>query len=276
MPTLGIDVGASKVRYVIWEGNQALLDEEVKLPAPGREELGRVFQEISQKIKETKVSTVGVGLPGTVEEEMVTYAPNFPTLLEWDFKPELEKLLNAPVRLFNDAKAFVFAEVQAGAAKGKQNVVGLTLGSGLGGGIVFNGALYLGKGTAGEVGHEIVDLPNRREAEDFASAKFFQKFGKSPDELRQLAEDGDQTAKQAFNEFGKNLGTIIANLVNLLDPEVIVLGGGIAGAYDFFIEETKKAAAGLIVNPSRKNIEIKKAALGNSAGAIGAAILAKI
>src|SRR3990170_1348227 len=215
MPTLGIDVGASKVRYVIWEGNQALLDEEVKLPAPGREELGRVFQEISQKIKETKVSTVGVGLPGTVEEEMVTYAPNFPTLLEWDFKPELEKLLNAPVRLFNDAKAFVFA-------------------------------------------------------------KFFQKFGKSPDELRQLAEDGDQTAKQAFNEFGKNMGTIIANLVNLLDPEVIVLGGGIAGAYDFFIEETKKAAAGLIVNPNRKNIEIKKAALGNSAGAIGAAILAMI
>ena len=276
MPTLGIDVGASKVRYVIWEGNQALLDEEVKLPAPGREELGRVFQEISQKIKETKVSTVGVGLPGTVEEEMVTYAPNFPTLLEWDFKPELEKLLNAPVRLFNDAKAFVFAEVQAGAAKGKQNVVGLTLGSGLGGGIVLNGALYLGKGTAGEVGHEIVDLPNRREAEDFASAKFFQKFGKNPDELHQLAEDGDQTAKQAFNEFGKNLGTIIANLVNLLDPEVIVLGGGIAGAYDFFIEETKKAAAGLIVNPNRKNIEIKKAALGNSAGAIGAAILAKI
>src|SRR3990172_7091412 len=99
MPTLGIDVGASKVRYVIWEGNQALLDEEVKIPAPapGREELGRVFQEISQKIKETKVSTVGVGLPGTVEEEMVTYAPNFPTLLERDFKPQLQKLLNAPL-----------------------------------------------------------------------------------------------------------------------------------------------------------------------------------
>src|SRR3972149_4261606 len=184
MPTLGIDGGASKFLYVIGKGNQALLDEEVNLPAPGREELGRVFQEISQKIKETKVSTVGVGLPGTVEEEMVTYAPNFPTLLEWDFKPELEKLLNAPVRLFNDAKAFVFAETQAGAVKGKQNVIGLTLGSGL--------------------------------------------------------------------------------------------GGGIAGAYDFFIEETKKAAAGLFVNPSRKNIEIKKAALGNSAGAIGAAILAEI
>jgi len=148
MAILGIDIGASKVRYVIWEGNQASLDEEVKLPAPGREELNRVFQEISQKIKETKVSIVGVGLPGTVEEGVVTYAPNFPTLLEWDFKPELEKLLNAPVRLFNDAKAFVFAEVQTGSAKGKKNVIGLTLGSGLGGGIVFNGALYLRKGSS--------------------------------------------------------------------------------------------------------------------------------
>jgi len=276
MPTLGIDVGASKVHYVIWEENQTLLDEEIKLPSPGREELNRVFQEISQKIKETKVSIVGVGLPGTVEEGVITSAPNFSTLLGWNFKPELEKLFNAPVRLFNDAKAFVFAETKVGAAKGKKNVIGLTLGSGLGGGIVFNGALYLGKGTAGEVGHEIVDLPNRREAEDFVSAKFFQKFGKSPDEFRQLAEGGDQAAKQAFNEFGKNLGTIIANLVNLLDPEAIVLGGGIVAAADFFIEETKKTAAELIVNPNRKNIEIKKAALGNSAGAIGAAILAKI
>jgi glucokinase len=121
-----------------------------------------------------------------------------------------------------------------------------------------------------------VDIPNRKEAEDFASAKFFKKFGKSPDELRKLAETGDQTAKQAFEEFGKNLGTIIANLVNLIDPEEIVLGGGITGAYNFFIEETKKTAAELIVNPNSKNIEIKKAALGNSAGAIGAAILAKI
>jgi glucokinase len=274
MPTLGIDVGASKVRYVIWEKNQVFLNEEVKLLAPSREELNRIFQEISKITKERRVSAVGVGLPGTVENESVTSALNFPTLAGWNIKAELEKLLGVPVKIVNDAKAFVIAETQAGAAKGKQNVIGITLGSGLGIGIVLNGNLYLGQGTAGEEGHEIIDLPNRKEAEDFASAKFFKKFGKSPNQLRQLAEVGDRDAKQAFEEFGKNLGVIIANLVNLLDPEEIVLGGGITGAYDFFIEETKKTAADLIVNPSRKNIEILPAALGPSAGAIGAAILA--
>jgi glucokinase len=146
----------------------------------------------------------------------------------------------------------------------------------LGGGLILNGALYLGRGSAGEVGHEIVDLPNRREAEDFASAKFFQKFGKSPDELRQLAAAGDKNAQQAFSEFGENLGVIIANLVNLLDPEVVVLGGGIVGAADLFLAQTKTSARDLIVNPSRKNIEIIPAAFGPSAGAIGAALLAKI
>ena len=273
MPTLGIDVGASKVRYVIWEKNQVLLDKEIKLLAPSREELNRIFQEISKITRGSRVSAAGVGLPGTVEKESVTSALNFPTLAGWNIKAELEKLLGVPVKIVNDAKAFVIAETQAGAAKGKQNVIGITLGSGLGIGIVLNGNLYLGQGTAGEEGHEIIDLPNRKEAEDFASAKFFKKFGKSPDQLRQLAEIGDQDAKQAFEEFGKNLGVIIANLVNLLDPEEIVLGGGIAGAYGFFIEETKRSAADLIVNPSRKDIAIRPAALGPSAGAIGAAIL---
>uniref|UniRef100_A0A832E1K9 ROK family protein n=1 Tax=candidate division WWE3 bacterium TaxID=2053526 RepID=A0A832E1K9_UNCKA len=272
--TLGIDIGASKVRYVIWEKGQALLDKEVKLLEPRREELQRIFQEIAQKIKETRISAVGVGIPGTVEEGVISYAPNFPALLGWDFKPELEKLLGAPVRLFNDAKAAVVAEVQAGAAKGKRNVIGLTLGSGLGGGLFLNGALYLGKGTAGEVGHEIVDLPNRKEAEDFASAKFFQKFGADANALREQAEKGDKSARQTFAEFGQNLGIVIANLVNLLDPEIIILGGGISGAYDLFIEAARNASRKFIVNPQRQKIEIKKAALGASAGAIGAAILA--
>ncbi|MDP1710510.1 MAG: ROK family protein [candidate division WWE3 bacterium] len=276
MTTLGIDVGASKVRYVVWEKDRASLDEEVKLPSPDREELRRIFQEIAQKIKEGQIfiSATGVGLPGTVEGENVNYAPNFPDLLGWDIKAELEKLLGVPVTLTNDAKAFVIAETQAGAAKGRRNVIGLTLGSGLGGGLILNGDLYRGRGTAGEVGHEILDLPNRKEAEDFVSAKFFQKFGGDPHTLREQAGKGDAQAKQTFAEFGQNLGVVVANLVNLLDPEVIVLGGGISGAYDLFISETRATAQELIVNPNRKNIEILKASLGPSAGAIGAALLA--
>lgn len=214
-----------------------------------------------------------MGLPGTLRNGILTYAPNFPALVGWEIGTELDKIFGAPPTIVNDAKAFIFAETQRGAAKEVKNAVGLTLGSGLGGGIYLNGTLYLGRGSAGEVGHAILDLPNRKEAEEFVSAKFFQKFQADPHPLRQQAEAGDAFAKSAFEEFGKNLGVVVANLVNLLDPEAVVLGGGIAGAFELFIEETQATAAELIVNPESKRIPILKTALGPAAGAIGAALL---
>ena len=274
MAILGIDVGASKIHYVIWEENSPIIGEEIKLSSPNREELIRITQEIVQKIKGKGISAAGVGLPGTVEDGLLRSAPNFPELLGWEIRPELEKILGIPVTLINDAKAFILSETTLGSAKGLRNVIGLTLGSGLGGGLYLNGALYLGKGSAGEVGHEILDLPNLKETEDFVSAKFFQKFGSDPNTLRQQAEAGDSFARSAFQGFGKNLGVVIANLVNLLDPEAVVLGGGITGAYDLFIKETQETAAGLIINPSSQSVQILRSALGSSAGAVGAALLA--
>ena len=276
MPILGIDVGASKIHYVIWEENSPIIGEEIKLSSPNREELIRITQEIAQKIKGKGISAAGVGLPGTVEDGSLRSAPNFPELLGWEIRPELEKILGIPVTLINDAKAFILSETTLGSAKGLRNVIGLTLGSGLGGGLYLNGALYLGKGSAGEVGHEILDLPNLKETEDFVSAKFFQKFGSDPNTLRQQAEAGDSFARSAFQGFGKNLGVVIANLVNLLDPEAIILGGGIAGAYDLFIKETQETAAGFITNPSSQSVQILRSALGSSAGAVGAAIAARL
>lgn len=276
MAILGIDVGASKIHYVIWEEGSPVFGEEIKLSSPSREELIRIIRDIAQKIKGKEISAAGVGLPGTLESGALRSAPNFPELLNGDLKSELEKILGLPVTLVNDAKAFVLAETNLGAAKGLRNVVGMTLGSGLGGGLYLNGTLYLGKGNAGEVSHEILDLPNLKETEDFVSAKFFQKFGSDPNTLRQQAEAGDSFAQSAFQEFGKNLGVVIANLVNLLDPEAIILGGGIAEAYDLFIKEAKETAARFITNPSSQSVQILRSALGPSAGAIGAALAAKI
>ena len=122
----------------------------------------------------------------------------------------------------------------------------------------------------------IVDLSNEKEAEGFVSAKFFEKFGKDPDQLRQEAEAGSAAARRAFEEFGRNLGVVIANLVNLLDPEAIILGGGIASASALFLDEARAKAGRLIVNPDSKRIPLLKAALGPAAGAVGAALLAKI
>ncbi len=276
MPILGIDAGASKIHYLVLDGEQRPLEGELKISTPTKDTFINLCQKIKEEIQQRgiKIEKVGIGLPGTVENGILTYVPNFPALEGWNAGNELFKIFAVPVIVFNDAKAFVFAETSLGAAKNVKNVIGLTLGSGLGGGLYINGALYVGKGAAGEVGHEIVDLPNKGEAEDFVSAKFFQRSSQDPNTLREKAEAGDENAKQLFREFGQNLGVIVANLVNLLDPETIVLGGGISGAYDLFIKETRETVAKFVVNPSSKSIPVLRSALGPSAGAVGAALLA--
>ena len=277
MITLGLDVGASKIYYVVLQNKQRLTEGELKLTSRTHQTFLKLCHEIGQQIKKLNITVekVGVGLPGIVEGGKLSYAPNFPELTKLELAQELKKLFNAKVILTNDANAFTFAEATLGAAKGLKNVAGLTLGSGLGGGLVIDGQPYLGKGGAEEVGHMILNLRGKKEAEDLASAKFFKKFGRTPDELRQAAEAGDAKAKKAFQEFGQNLGIVIANLVNLIDPEAIVLGGGITGAYNLFIDQTKKTAAQFIANPKNKDVKILKTTLGPAAGAIGAALLTR-
>lgn len=277
MITLGLDVGASKIYYVVLQDKQRLAEGELKLASKTRQTFLKLCREIGQQVKKRNITIekVGVGLPGIVEGGKLSYAPNFPELTKLKLAQELEKIFDVKVTLTNDANAFTFAEATLGAAKGLKNVAGLTLGSGLGGGLVIDGQPYLGKGGAEEVGHMILNLRGKKEAEDLASAKFFKKFGRTPDELRQAAKAGDAKAKKAFQEFGQNLGIVIANLVNLIDPEAIVLGGGITGAYNLFIDQTKKTAAQFIANPKNKNVKILKTTLGSAAGAIGAALLTR-
>ena len=286
MPTLGLDVGASKIYYVVLsakggpasgrDGEQRLLEAELKIQEQTKEAFFELCRSINEQIK-TKglvIEKAGVGLPGTLKDGIAAKVTNLPALEGLDASSELQKIFAVPVRTVNDAKAFIYAEVTLGAAKGMRNVVGLTLGSGLGGGIVINGDIYLGRGNAGEVSY-LAWFDNDQKAEDFVSAKFFKKFGEDPLALRNKAEAGDANAKSAYEEFGRNLGVIIANLVNLLDPDAIVLGGGLSAAYDLFIGQAKETAAKLIVNPESKAIAILKNALGPAAGAIGAALLAQ-
>lgn len=277
MTTLGLDVGASKIYYVVLEREKRLTEGEFRLTSKTSRAFLKLCQEINQRLQKqgTTIEKVGIGLPGIVEGEKLSYAPNFPKLTKLNLVQELEKVFGVKVVMTNDANAFTFAEATKGAAKDLRSVLGLTLGTGLGGGLVIDGKPYVGKGGAEEIGHMILGLRGEKEAEDIASAKFFKKFGQTPDDLRQKAESGDAGAKEAFREFGKNLGIVVANLVNLIDPEAIVLGGGVANAYGLFISEVKKTAAQRIVNPKSKDVKILKTALGPAAGAIGAALLAR-
>jgi len=275
--TLGIDVGASKINYVLLKEDERVLEGEFPSLPQTKENFLQVCQKISQEIKSVPVEKIGIGLPGTIhKDESLDFAPNFPALAGWNIKKELKKIFTTPVVIFNDAKAFIYAEAKLGAAQNFQHAVGLTLGSGLGLGIIINSTLYLGKGYAGELAHTLVDIDRNKEAEDLVSTKFFKDLKVDPIKLYQKAKAGSSKAKEIFKNFGQNLGVVIANVVNMLNPEVVVIGGGLSHSYEYFSESARETAQKLIVNPESKKVLILKARLGSSAGAVGAALLAKI
>jgi len=276
MAILGLDIGASKVYFVALEGSERVAEGVFENSPPTTQKLietcGKIKTELDSK--KIKVDKIGIGAPGLPKDGTLGFAPNFVELVEYPLAEKVRKVFGGvPAVIHNDANAFTYAETAMGAASQLKNVIGLTLGSGLGGGLVINGQLYVGKGGA-EIGHTIMNLRGDEEAEDLASAKFFKKRGKDPKGVRERAEAGDGQAKKIWEEFGKNLGYVIANLVNTLDPEAVVLGGGIADGYDLFIEEAQRAAGEHIVNPASKKVPILKSVLGPAGGAIGAALLA--
>jgi len=277
MSTLGVDVGASKVHYVVLENGGKIAEGKFTIPQKkDLQSLLSIFKQIKEELQEkgTDITEVGVGLPGIIEEGKLVFAPNFPNLLGVPLYEELRKLFKTPVVLNNDANAFTYAEVVQGAVEGLQNVIGLTLGSGLGGGLVIEGKLYVGRGGA-EIGHTVLNLRDDQEAEELVSSKLFTKQGRDPVNTQKDAESGNEEAQNMYMEFGRNLGHLVANLVNILDPEAIVLGGGLSEAYDLFIKSAKETAAKHIVNPKSKDIPIRKSTLGRASGAIGAALLAQ-
>ena len=182
----------------------------------------------------------------------------------------------------NDVNCFTLGEALVGAGKGAETVLGITLGTGVGGGIVIDGRIYRGAfGAAGELGHMTIKFDGPRCScssfgclEEYCSERFFLKKGGLPQKFYDDAEKGDKKALKIYNEYGKYLGIGLANVINLLDPEVIVIGGGIANAYKLFVKEMEKEIRKRVISPvSKKYVKIKKAALNGLGGAVGAALL---
>ncbi len=252
---------------------------KIKNPTPqNRKEFFSVLQTmIGELIKKAggrkNIKGIGCGLPGALDLKrgIVLHATNIRILNGFNIKNWLTKKFNYSVRIDNDARCFTRGEYLWGAGKNYQNIIGMTLGTGIGGGIIINGKMFYGNGSAGEVGHMI---NGEMYLEDLA-IKDIKNFGFSdPLEAYEFARKGNKKAKEAFNKMSKHLGIGIANLVNILDPEAIVIGGGIAGASKFFLPKTKQIMEKFIVSPkSRKNVKIIIGNLGENAGAIGAAAL---
>ena len=250
---------------------------------------------------------VGVGVAGLVDRAgVLRIGPNLPGVVDFGYRSELEALLGVPVVVDNDATTAMWAELQLGAARGATEAVLVTLGTGIGGGHVTGGVLQRGAhGFAGEPGHMVVDprgplCPCGRRgcwerfasgsglgrlARDAAAAgragRVVELAGGDPEAVRGehvtlAALEGDRGAIAVLREFGWWVALGIANLVNVLDPEVVVVGGGLAEAGDLLLDPVRDRFDELVLAPEhRPPVRIVAAELGERAGAIGARLLAE-
>jgi glucokinase len=211
-------------------------------------------------------------------------APNLIGASEVEVGPRLAAMLGHPVAVDNDATCAILAEWQHGVAKGFDDVVLVTLGTGIGGGLVMDGALQRGaNGFAGEVGHMVVqpDGPfcvcGRRGCwERFASGRALQVLagGRPGEEVVAAARAGDRESIVVIDAFAHWVALGLVNLTNLLDPACIVLGGGLAAAPDIFLPPITREFGNLIYSPeNRPTPQLSFAQLGEQAGAIGASLL---
>lgn len=302
----GVDIGGTTVKLGLFDVEGTLLD---KWEIPTRKEengskiLPDIAESIEEKITEKKLERssivgVGVGAPGPIDVEGTVYkAAN----LGWgvfSIRDTLGGILNLPVMAGNDANVAALGEMWKGSGKGAQNLVVVTLGTGVGGGIIINGKMLTGAtGAGGEIGHIHVDdteteccgCGNKGCLEQYASATGITRLAKrklastqKDSVLRQGAisaktvfdavKAGDELAKEIATEFGEILGKGLAAIAAVVNPEAIVIGGGVSKAGEILMDYIKPYYEKNVFHGSR-NAKFSLATLGNDAGIYGAAKL---
>jgi glucokinase len=233
---VGVDLGGTNVRAAAVRGGKIVARAVRRISGKAAEEvvLGEIFETIDEVIG-GKVSGIGIGVPSVVDVERgIVYAvENIPAWREVPLKDKLESRYGCPAYVNNDANAFALGELHFGKGRGYRNMVAVTIGTGLGAGIIIDGRLYSGPNCgAGEIG----SIPYRdATVERYAAGQFFEhEAGVGGDVVFDRAQDGDAEALRLFHAFGLELGHAILTILYAYDPELIVLGGSISRAYRFF------------------------------------------
>ena len=289
---LGIDVGGTNLKWVVLQRDQSaphVLDMGQVRTDTTRGERSVVEQLISvargSSQKWTAIESVGVGMPGLYDPVLGTtrFIPNVPG--NWAGVPiaaEVSATMQVPTRLINDARAFTLAEHQLGAGRGAGSMLGITLGTGVGGGLILGGRLYQGHdGTAGEFGHQTIlpDGPlcncgNRGCLEALAKADAIVAICGRPtvEQCVEAAHAGDGKAQQGLIAAGQYLGIGVSNVLVLLSVDRVVVGGGIAAAGEILLEPLRAELRRRVFVTDVNAVEVVGAELGIWAGAIGAAL----
>lgn len=279
----GIDVGGTKFLGVVLDEHGDVVVEKRRPTPHGGDAVVEALAEFAAEL--APYDSLGVGVPGLVTREgVLRAAPNLIGAAEVQVGPRLREMLGHPVAVDNDATCAILSEWQHGVAKGFDDVVLVTLGTGIGGGLVMGGQLQRGaNGFAGEIGHMVVqpDGPfcpcGRRGCwERFASGRGLQMLagGRKGEDVVEAARAGDRESLVIIDAFAHWVALGLVNLTNVLDPACIVLGGGLATAPDMFLPPINREFLALIYSPeNRPQPLLAFAQLGERAGAIGAALL---
>jgi glucokinase len=312
---IGVDLGGTKILAGVFDQRLNCLSR-AKVSTKAQRGADIVLERIGRCVREAidegdfnlkEVQCIGVGAPGAVDPETgkVIFAPN----LQWSnvaLKKELEKQLGLPVFAENDCNVCTLGIYEVELQSKPQSLVGIFLGTGIGGGLILNGSLYSGfNRTAGEVGHMVIEVGGPKcscgskgclEALASRGAIFRRiqaavKDGQKtvltemlgPDlndmrsgDLRKAIKRGDKFVERVIEEAAEYTGVAVANLINILNPEVIVLGGGIIDALeDEMLAIIIETAKDYVLNGTAKGIDIISTKLGDDAGIVGAAVLAR-
>ena len=294
MPQLaiGLDVGGTKIAAGLVDG-QGRIERRVERPTPteSQDELLAALDEIVEELLVDEVAAIGFGMPSTIDQRAgrVVSSVHVP-VGDFDFRERMTERFALTVALDNDANAAAIAEWKVGAGRGSTHMIMLTLGTGVGGGLILDGKPYRGfVGAGAEIGHMVLEYGGEPcsgncnghgHLEQVASggaadraAKRILGPGMTGRELVGAAREGNGEAREAIAEIGRKLGAAIGSLVNIFDPQLVVLGGGFSQARDLFLEPALEAMREEALPPGRDRVRVVPALLGPDAGLVGAAFV---
>jgi glucokinase len=306
--TIGVDLGGTKALVGVLSGTEVLWESREASTGQTEDELVALLVREIRAAIEARPDAKGVclGIPATIDHDrgIAVSAVNLP-LADLPIRDLVEEQVGIPVFVDNDANVAALAECEYGAAKGMTDVVMLTVGTGIGGGLVLNGQIYRGSTGAGaELGHTVIqadgppcqgNCPNHGCVESLASGTALGREGlaaaeSAPDSaigkllaagekvdgtaVTKAAIAGDETSIAVFDLIGGRLGVACATFANIFQPNAIVVGGGVIAAGDLLLDPARREIRERALNPMNET-PILEATLGNDAGMIGAAALAR-
>ena len=313
--SIGIDLGGTNIKFGLVTKDGRIL-KRLNIPTKAHEGpksvVSRIVKTIKLLSKDKKIDSIGIGAAGLVDHDkgIIHFSPNLPGWKNIPLKNWIEKDLKIPVYVGNDVNVFALGEFCFGAGIGSNNLFGITLGTGVGGGIVIRGKLLLGANhAAGEVGHTSINpfgpkcrCGNRGCLERYVGAEYIvertikklqgqgskrkpqnpkiMKLAKfnykniTPEIISLAAKRGDELAKTIVEETGFYVGLGIANVVSLIDPEIVVIGGGVSGMGRLLLGSVKKTVAERTMNFSGRKLKIVFSKLNADATILGASQLA--